>query len=224
MPAPTPDVPVRQSRPSRRAAPAASPRRHPLAIPGLVFALIPCCPPAGLLGAMLGIFAMRGVRLRPDLYTGRQIAIAAILIGCIHAIVTAGLLQSFAQRQQESQRRLAREMVRLVIAGDPSPGSDPASLFTSSAAITDHELQAFRAFLRERYGAFDFFTPAVVTPRGEMLRPQLDVAGSFTFDGRPVLGSVRFDVAVQPPSMQTRLRVQWMRVGDEEGGRLGPVQ
>ena len=161
-------------------------------------------------------------------------AITAILIGCVHAIVMAGLFQSFAKRQQEEQRRVARDVVRFIVTGEAPVGVVPGtasgvgsraaeSPFAESSAITDEELARLRDHLQEQYGTFEQFTPAIVTPGGSVLRPHLDMAGSFEFRERKVLGAARFDVTVQPMGLRSVLRLQWLRVGDEEAGRLGPV-
>lgn len=191
-------------------ATAAPAPRSALALAALILALIPCCPPVGLIGAFLGIVALRRIRRSGNALRGERIALAAILIGCAGSILSSGLMHAFAQRQAELQ---AEEASR-IIGGLLDPEAPLTAIrWTSGVAPHAGDIQAARRRVHERFGAFRRFRTVSSDATGSWLRPTLTIAGTLEFDRGSALAHAAFDITVTLPLMAPSLHLRLIEIG-----------
>jgi hypothetical protein len=210
--------------PSAPGEPAA---RSRLAIVALVVALVPCCPMSSLLGAFLGLVALRRIRLSeagpgPRL-GGTRIALAAIVAGAASAVVWSSVLDRFVRGQESQQRDAILARVAEVVDGAQTGDAATArAVWATDDANrpSPEEIEDFGRAATERYGRFERFAIISAARSGSMLAPEVEVAGMFHFERESPLGSVRFVMRFTPGSLVPLFVLQRLTIEDQEHGGL----
>lgn len=203
----------------RRPVAAARPRVTPWVPIALIASLVPCPPVSGI-GALLGMWALREIRCRPD-RRGRGGAIAAIAIG---TVLTLGWLVFVGTWWHVNVRRPMLdgplEPLRRGLAGDVA-GFRAAFVDPGS----DEEASAFLADVSRCCGDLVAISPARRGP--DRAAKDLDPAGIvipylFRFDRRSVPADALFVVS-EGGRLPFVLEWGWVRVESEEGDLVYPV-
>ncbi|MDY7108218.1 MAG: DUF4190 domain-containing protein [Planctomycetota bacterium] len=194
-----------------------------LAVAGLIIAVIPLCPFTSLLGALLGIFALRRIRLAEGRLTGRGLALAAVVVGVSLAFVWSALLDYVAERQREAQEAMMIDTVGQLMR--PPAGADPARTLqlwsgTDPRRPSIEEIEQFRADAIDRYGVFDRFMAISVSPDGSILRPIVEMGGVFHFADASPFGSASFEAQVPPGKLVPVFRLRSLMIEDRGRGDL----
>jgi len=224
-PEPGPEAPGGKPAGPRRAGPA-------IAVIGLVVAVVPCCPFTGLIGAMLGVLALRVLRGHvdpppPPIY--RRLAIAAMIAGIVSALVWSTAFDWWRRGQVETQQETMIEQMTAVIGG-PDPGAggaaEPGRLWPGGATAgggttpDDEEVREFRREVSTRYGDLDRVTIISTVHSGPFLNPVIEVACVFQFAGRSPLGSARFNLRVRPGGWKAVPVLRALTLEDDDAGDL----
>jgi hypothetical protein len=194
-----------------------------LAVAGLIIAAIPLCPLTSLLGALLGIFALRGIRLSGGRLSGQGFALAAVVIGLTFAFIWMAVLDHFAQQQREIQEAMMVDAVAAVMRVPEN--NDPArALQAWSTAAPDRpsgeEIARFAAEAADRYGRFDRFASMSISRSGSILRPVVEMAGVFHFADETLFGSASFETVVSPGRLTPVFRLTGLLIEDRGRGDL----
>lgn len=188
-----------------------------LAIAGLAFALVPCCPPSSLIGALLGVIAMRRWRMRGGSIAERRVAIAAVLIGVASTIVWSGLLPATAAGMLKGMSPdISRETSTIVEAVRAGRDADVRRAWSPDPATypTDEQLAACRAAFGD-LGAFRGFDVSSLSQGGPTMEPRLEAIGQMRFESDTLLGAVR--VRVLRITGSGRVRVERLVIETPDG-------
>jgi len=126
-------------------------RTSVMAILSLVCSLICCIPGLGILGSLLGVFALIGIGGSRGRVGGKGLAISGIIIGILMTVIWIGAFIGFNQFYAISMGRVGGAIAE-VEAGDyaAARGFFDANLGT----IDDSQIDAFRAAYQSELGSF----------------------------------------------------------------------
>jgi len=189
-----------------------------LAIAAAVMALVPCCPFTGLAGALLGLVALRRVRLSGGALRGRRLALAAVLGGSASAMIWSIAWQRWASAVETGQREQAQSIVHDLLAGDAA--AVPWTLSPSRRAPEREVVEAFRAEFARRYGALTRLDIVAGTPGGHVLAPRFEIAGVLRAERGSPLASALWEVATDVALLKPQLRLMEITVEDPDQGDL----
>jgi hypothetical protein len=205
---------------------AAGPPVSALAVTGLVIALVPCCPLTGLLGAVLGLLALRRIRLAragPAARSGERLAMAAIVIGVASAMVWSVLTDQFVRgqeaRQNEAMEHLVARVVEAAVAGDAAAVLTAWSP-TDAARPSEDAVLAFGAAAADRYGPLQRIAFISIARRGSFFAPEVDASGVFHFERESPLGTARLEMKPVPGSITPAFRMTSLTIEDRVRGDL----
>jgi hypothetical protein len=197
------------------------PKLSVLAVTALVIAAIPCCPLVNLLGAMLGITAMRRIQMSRGLLGGRRVAAIAIAIGLGLAVLLSVAGMTFSYREQQ---RLESQMVASIegfIRAVEDGRSDKAQQFLrpgTNKGESGDVLAAFGEQMKLRFGALDRVSIASQSNSGSLLAPTIEAACVYAFESTQRTGSAAFQLTITGKSIWPDLRLIRLRVDDPESG------
>lgn len=165
-----------------------------LAVSALVVALVPCCPLTALIGAFLGLFAMRRIQRSGGRLRGNGIAMAAMVAGAVGAIVWAIAFERFALAQQDAQETAIAEQIGgiLIAAQEGRPADVLAGWYPDATTPTAEEIIEFGAEVTTRYGDVDRFAVLSAVRSGPLMSPEIVVAGIYRSASEEPIGSARF--------------------------------
>lgn len=181
------------------------PRTSVTAVLSLVFSLIGCCLPVGLLGSLLGVFALMGISRSRGRVTGKGLAIAGLIIGLVTTAIWLGAYFA-VQKGVGVYSQSTGAVLADIEAGDYDAARGAMNPATT---ITDEQFDAFRAAYTAELGAFQntpegiieifqtFIDPAVgqhmQDPAYQGGNDRIPAAG--IFDQSPALVIFSFDPA-----------------------------
>jgi len=200
------------------------PRTSALAVVSLVLSVMLCCPPLGMVGAALGMIALRSVHASQGMLRGRRAANLAIVIGLVSGI-GGSIAASYLSRaiDQRTRQGISHAVEQCVTSAQREqwPASREAFLdrVVDRGALSDADLAAFGLATLERYGALREFRIVSIVRGGSLLSPQLEVAGTFAFERRDVPGSAVVALVSTPADLFGVL-LQQLRVHDAQEGVL----
>lgn len=100
-------------------SPAAEPPvRSRLAVVGMILAIVPCCPPISLAGAMLGMLGLSRIRRSGGRLSGEGLAIAAMIVGSVTPLIQLGLFQRMVDGWQVEESRVVTSTVDAIFRAD----------------------------------------------------------------------------------------------------------
>jgi hypothetical protein len=194
-----------------------------LAVIALVVAVVPLCPFTGLLGAFLGILALRRIRFSGGRLGGHRVALTAVIVGCAATFGWSMMLHYVIEAEQRAMQELMAERVALVINAVDEPSAAAAAEAWAEGAANRPSAESLRAFadaVRERYGPMDRFEIVSQANVGAFSRPQPEVAGVFHFQQQSRLGSARFTVSMTLGILGGKLYLNHLTIEDPELGDL----
>ena len=198
------------------------PRMSVLAVVALVLAIIPCCPPSSLLGAALGIFAVRRIALSQGRLRGMGVARAAIISGLILSLMSSILLTRYFTHQQELIDEAMVEKIQQVVTGAMTDRSD--LVITSwSSRLEPPEAEDILIFGEEllvRYGSLKRFSVVASQRTGTFMAPRMEVAGIFIFENAERHGMAELDFIILPFQTKPAFKVRRLIVEDPKVGDL----
>jgi hypothetical protein len=208
----------------RPAAPRSARQPIPvLAVVAIVLAAVPCCPFTGLIGAFLGVLALRRTRVSGGSLVGRRLAVIAIIAGVGSAIVWTLWLErlrgQLMEANDEAMTARISETIRAVEQGD-ADGALDGWIDDAGRRPTTDAVAAFGEQASARYGTFGRVAIVSSTPGGSMLDPIWEVACIFHFTEASPLGSARFETSLVPGSMTPRFELARLEIEDRERGDL----
>jgi hypothetical protein len=209
-------------RPHSSGPPSPSPR-SPLAIAALVLALVPCCPPVSLLGAILGLVALRRIQLANGPPANRRLAIAAVLIGIGVSLFSGFLMNTAARSIDHRTTQMMVEHVEQAIREAAEGREHDALQRWSSAAqeqITAEDLREFGTATQSRHGRLQRFSITSQSRSGTLLQQRFDVAGLFIFERRKRTGAASFEVRPSRRGLLPEIRMESLLIEDREHGNL----
>ncbi|MFK7962188.1 MAG: DUF4190 domain-containing protein [Phycisphaerales bacterium] len=176
--------------PGPEGGPGVEPVRSRLAVAGLILALVPCCPPIPLAGAMLGMLGLSRIRRSGGRLGGARLAIAAMLIGSVTPLMQVLLLQRMAGSWQVQESRAVAASIDGIFR-DGADGWPDAALnqWVEPAQLTADEVRA-AALRAEDWGQYRGCTALLSDPpQGDgIIRDWMIIA---EFDGGTRRGVVR---------------------------------
>jgi hypothetical protein len=207
--------------------PMPAPRMSRLAIVAMVLAVVPCCPLTGLLGSLLGLHALRRIRLAGGALGGRRLALAAVIVGAATAVVWAGLGEHVARLQEEAQTEALVAQIESAVRpidpddADAAARAEAAWSTTGDGRPSDEERAAFRAAVAERYGRLERVSIVSLTQTASLAAPTAECAFSLHFRDRGmILGAARFEGEVRFPLLVPIFRLTGLSIEDPEAGDL----
>lgn len=207
-----------------------------VAITGLCFGLVPCCPPTGFVGSMLGLLVLVRDRDRTLPAAIRRLATAAVLVGALGAMLNAWLVQRGLDTYGRQQEIVIRDLVATAFGVDPdgAGGTRPArdrspagslEAFAAEPPVTPEAIAAFRAEVEAVYGTYEGVSFLSRSASGTTMRPIVEAAVRFDFERGEPLGTLVF-TATPPrlPDIAPILRIRTILI-DGPGAddiRFGP--
>lgn len=142
------------------------PRTSAMAVVSLIFSLIGCCLPIGLLGTIFGIFSVIGISRSQGRVTGRGLAIAGIIIGVINTGIWIGAGTAIVGGVKV-YLQMGDELMTDLETGDYQSLRSKAD---PTVTFTDAQFDAFRDAYHAEYGAYT----GNATGLGEMISDFMD--------------------------------------------------
>jgi len=215
------------SPPDSRGGPLPSaPRRSRifgLAIVAFILAVVPCCPMVSLLGAMLGLAALRRIQLARGALGGRRLAAVAVIVGFvvsgISAIGFSRLAFSVDQWVEQTMAANVQDLVRASVQGRIDAG---LRLWTpdSRRSVSAQDISDFGAQISQRYGRLQRFSIMSRSKPGSMFDPEMDASGVFVFDHGELLGSAKFELRPAIGQSIPQLQLRSILIEDKDRGDL----
>lgn len=190
-----------------------------MAITALIIAAVPCCPFVNLVGAMLGVAALRRIHASRGVLGGRRLATTAIAIGLGLAVLLSGAWLAFSFREQQ---RLDAQMVNHIegfIRAAQNGQSDKARSFWrpgASVNLSAADISAFGEESQKRYGRLERVSIASHSNSGSLLAPTIETACVFVFESSQRTGSAGFQLSISGNSIWPDLRLTKLRLDDPE--------
>jgi hypothetical protein len=194
-----------------------------LAMAGLVLALVPCCPFTGMVGAFLGVLALRQIRLSRGRVAGTQLALVAILLGIGLSFLWVGMWEHFLNSQLDSYQRAMAERAGEVIEAAQSEQADAvlkAWVKDDPVRPTEEETLEFGRATEKRYGSFDHLSVISTSRPGGPFSLRFDISGRFHFSRGDVLGVVRFRLDSMLPEPSKVFTLVEIHLNDPARGDL----
>lgn len=199
------------------------PRTSAMAVVSLIFSLIGCCLPIGLLGTIFGIFSVIGISRSQGRVTGRGLAIAGIIIGVINTGIWIGAGTAIVGGVKV-YLQMGDDLMTDLEAGDYQSLRTKAD---PSATFTDSQFDAFREAYHAEYGAYTGNAKGF----GEMVSDFMDAnvgPNMQNFQGQPgmIPFAMQFDqgralvVYWFNPRNQGDPRFEDLMVVDRKGGEI----
>lgn len=212
IPAPAPIVPKRAHPPTSR-----------LAVAAVILAVIPCCPLISLVGAALGVMALRRIQASKGAMGGGRLAVWAVCIGSAMSLLTTVVFSSLQSFVQDMNRQIMVEQVTTTI--HAAMQGDIARVRTQwltsdQKSMNDESVLVFGQTLLDRYGPLIRFTISSETTVGALLQPQYEVAGVFVFERSELLGNAAFDVRTTTSAPWPQFRLTSLTIEDVALGSL----
>jgi hypothetical protein len=187
-----------------------------MAITALVLVLIPGCPVVSLVGAFVGLAALKRIQASAGGLGGRRLAMGAIIAGWLLGIIWTVVWFQFFSALETNLRDSMQAHIQRVI----EPEADAASVWVSGlAAPDDAEIAGFRTAFASRFGALSRVSiTSLESARGTERASEGDFSLAmvlFCDDGKP-LAAARFDLPLG--SVEPRLRS--LRIIDKARGDL----
>jgi len=199
-------------------------RARRTAIAGLTVGLVPCCPPAGFAGSMLGLLVLLRDRDRILPRPVRRLAIAAVLVGAIGSMLNAMVLErglaEVAKRQEADIRDRVAAVFDRAGAGWPAPALETFAAGRDRPGAAD--LEVFVDEVERRFGAYRGLRIVASGSGGTTMRPTREAAVRFEFERDEVLGSLTLIATPALPLPRLSLWSITVEPGAGEVLRLGP--
>lgn len=213
--------PPSPSGPKKPAGGASRPGLSALAVGALVVALVPCCPPTALLGAFLGMLALRRIQRSGGRLRGVRIAATAMIVGVVGSVVWLLAFQKFAVSYQQAQEDAMAQQVGAIVAAAQAGRVDEVrdAWFSADTAPTEAEILGFGEEVTARFGAVDRFSVLSTAQSGSFMAPIVEVAGLYRTGESSPLGSARLRLAFRGVFTQA-FRVTQLTIEDAERGDL----
>jgi hypothetical protein len=126
------------------------PRTSVMAILSLVFSLVGCCLPIGLLGSLFGIFSLVGISGSQGRVTGKGLAIAGIIIGLITTGIWGG-----AYFAVEKGMGVYADMTGSVLADiEAGDFASARTALSPNVTFTDEQFTQFHDAYADNLGSF----------------------------------------------------------------------
>lgn len=200
-----------------------SPRAHPLAYVALACSSILCCPVTSITGALVGWIALRSIDASAGQFTGRRIAIWAILIGLVMLPVQFFLLQGVQSLNESMLRDGIQRTVGSVFEVD---GLDRAKTLqhafvaTGSRRPTLQEADEFVARLTEQFGKYRSVSIAQSVPgNSDIFQPTYQLALVFSFENGIATGGAECVLVPSGGSFKEALHIRHLEI-DIGGGTV----
>jgi hypothetical protein len=200
--------------------------RHPasiLAIVAVVLAAVPCCPFTGLIGAFLGVLALRRNRVSGGSHIARRLAVIAIVAGVGSSIVWTLWLErlrgQLLEANDEAMTQRIADTIHAAAQGDADAALD-GWVDEVAKRPTPEAIMVFGEEMSARYGAFDRVAIVSAAPGGSMFDPIWEVACIFHFADASPLGSARFETSLVPGRMTPRFELAHLEIESRERGDL----
>jgi hypothetical protein len=189
---------------------------------GLVLAFIPCCPATGLLGAFLGLFALRRLPPGAEHARHRRVAITAVIAGIAMSVLWLVLFDAARGAMLEQYETDMTKRVEDFLAVEAEPETLAKSWTArADARVPVEEMLALRSECTARWGAFERFSLVSFEGGGTLFRPRYDVAGLFHFEHATLSGVARLDVMPSPSRVIVpEFRLRSITIEDHEQGDL----
>jgi hypothetical protein len=126
-----------------------SPQVSPWALIALLYSMCVACPPASVLGPLLGLRALLQIKAQPERYRGAKFAWWAIGLGAALVCVWLMLAVWWSINIRQPLKHGPVEELRAGLAGDISRFK---AGFHVSRVVDDAEAEAFLQSIRQRYG------------------------------------------------------------------------
>jgi hypothetical protein len=205
--APTPDAP--------------RPPTSTLAVVAFVMALVPCCFPVTMLGAMLGWVALRRIRASGGMLGGAKFAASAIPVGIILTILSLVMVAevtTWQRSQYESELESTVEAFLVDVAG-----GDLAAVrarLSTTVEVSDDDLLAFGDQLQLRFG----HPTSIDTLRFDISQWPTDLGGNAAFivefAEATVTCGTTFHIVIVPGKWVPTFRIVQLELTDGERGPL----
>ena len=195
-------------------------RNVTLAKCGLALALVPCCPLTGLVGAFLGLIALKRIHAAGT-NRGSRLAVIAVLGGAVSAFVWLAAFDWYGRDQDEKRRTQRGDAIYAVItAGQESRPADASMLWaTGDGRPTGDEISELGRVALERYGAVDRVAIVSSTTTG-FFDPVTEVACVVHCEHAAPLASARFLLNLQPASLGGTFAMTHLLIEDSDRGDL----
>jgi hypothetical protein len=164
------------------------PRTSVMAILSLVFSLVGCCLPIGLLGSLFGIFSLVGISGSQGRVTGKGLAIAGIIIG----LITTGIWGGAYVAMQKGIGIYA-DMTGSVLADiEVGDFTSARTALSPNVTITDEQFTQFHDAYADNLGSFkgtpDGFIELIQTFADPAIGPSMQTATQGRNDLIPIPG------------------------------------
>ncbi len=126
------------------------PRTSVMAILSLVFSLVGCCLPIGILGSLFGVFSLAGISGSQGRVTGKGLAIAGIIIGLITTGIWGGAYMA-VQKGVSMYADMTGSALADIEAGDFAAAR---TALAPNVTITDEQFTQFHDTYADNLGAF----------------------------------------------------------------------
>jgi len=193
------------------------------ALAGLILAAVPCCPLTALIGAALGLFALRQIRLSGGTLGGRRVALAAVFVGTASALLWSTVFDRFARSQSEGEQRALTDQVERFMDAASSGRTQAALgewLREDPARPSPEHVRAFGRQVAERFGTYERLAIHARDRSGALVAPVVEVSGTFYFENGAMFGSVRFQGRVEPLRLMPSFRMIRIVIEDKRHGNL----
>ncbi len=126
------------------------PRTSVMAILSLVFSLVGCCLPIGLLGSLFGVFSLVGISGSQGRVTGKGLAIAGIVIGLITTGIWGGAYFAI-DKSMRMYGNITGSVIADIEAGD---FASARTALSPNVTFTDEQFVQFHDAYADNLGSF----------------------------------------------------------------------
>ena len=201
-------LPETTSQSRRRPTPAR--RVSAVAVCAIITASLPC-PPLSLLGAVLGLMALRRIRDSGGLLYGATLARVAVIVGLLVSVLGAYLTVVFQDEMEDWQRRSITAAVHGFLSQSMNGNATGAMTMWdhAEAPVTVEAVHAFGRRLEETRGRMISVQVGTVAPMpgGSLLQPPLDAWLILEFETGRMNGNARLKIE-KSGLLQLRARLQ----------------
>jgi hypothetical protein len=188
---PTPASP-RPARAGRKSGPPVS----AIAVASTACAVIVCCPLMSVLAVMLGVTALRKIRLSGGRLGGRRLAVTGTMIGAASLLIQMVLLSRWSGLQRNLiEQQATRGLLASIEAAQT--GDAPAAMAPWSPAATLRpeatQLLQFGGIAEQRYGRIRRVGITNLLVVGSWWQPEFEFAVHYAFERAELAGSAKFD-------------------------------
>ena len=206
-----------------RPPPVRKPRLSLLAVFGVILAAFACCPPANLIGSVLGAMALQRIAVSNGALRGRRLARTAMLLGLCFSIAGAiGWWRIMDGMQRWTNETAITQVRTFIVAAQQADHAGARSAWTtaSNARLTEDSIINFGRLSGERYGALRDVNVTSIAANGGLLATSFDIACNFSFENGDRLGSVGFALEPSTGFRMPHMRLRQITIDDGEHGDL----